>query len=76
MQLPFMTDVNNVIFIGSNGVGKSTIAQNLAYQAALQGYSVLFTSAANMLNDLAAQHEEICGKSANLDWLMSKVNAA
>lgn len=31
------------------------IAQNLAYQAAFQGYSVLFTSAASMLNDLAAQ---------------------
>jgi DNA replication protein DnaC len=59
MQLQFITDVSNVILIGSNGVGKSTIAQNLAYQAALQGYSVLFTSAANMLNDLAALDGDI-----------------
>ena len=55
MQLDFITDASNIIFIGSNGVGKSTIAQNLGYQAVMQGYTVLFTSAANMLNDLAAQ---------------------
>jgi len=54
-QLQFISEAGNVIFIGSNGVGKSMIAQNLAYQAAFQGYSVLFTSAASMLNDLAAQ---------------------
>jgi DNA replication protein DnaC len=55
MQLDFIDDVNNIILIGSNGVGKSTVAQNLGYQAVLEGHTVLFTSAANMLNDLAAQ---------------------
>jgi DNA replication protein DnaC len=55
MQLDFMNDASNIILIGSNGVGKSTIAQNVAYQAVMQGYTVLFTSAAHMLNDLAAQ---------------------
>jgi len=55
MQLDFIKKAINLIFMGSNGVGKSTIAQNLAYQAVIQGYSVLYTSAANMLNDLAAQ---------------------
>jgi DNA replication protein DnaC len=55
MQLHFIDDASNVILIGSNGVGKSTIAQNLAYQTAIQGHSALFTRAANMLNDLAAQ---------------------
>ena len=55
MQLDFLTTANNIILLGSNGVGKSTIAQNLAYAAVMQGYTVLFTSAANMLNDLAAQ---------------------
>jgi len=62
MQLDFINEVTNIIFLGSNGVGKSTIAQNLAYQAALQGHSVLFTSAANMLNDLAAQDGDMALK--------------
>jgi len=62
MQLDFINDATNIIFLGSNGVGKSTIAQNLAYQAALQGHSVLFTSAATMLNDLAAQDGDMALK--------------
>lgn len=55
MQLGFVNEASNVILMGSNGVGKSTLAQNLGYKAVMQGYTVLFTSAANMLNDLAAQ---------------------
>ncbi|NOR42848.1 MAG: hypothetical protein GQ572_05880 [Gammaproteobacteria bacterium] len=49
MQLDFLTDTSNIILIGSNGVGKSTIAQNLGYQAVMQGHTVVFTTAANML---------------------------
>jgi DNA replication protein DnaC len=55
MQLDFITEASNIIILGSNGVGKSTIAQNLGYKAVMQGHTVLFTTAANMLNDLAAQ---------------------
>ena len=55
MQLDFLTEASNIIILGSNGVGKSTIAQNLGYKAVMQGYTVIFTTAANMLNDLAAQ---------------------
>lgn len=55
MQLEFLSDASNIIFMGGNGVGKSTLAQNLGYQAVMQGYTVLFTLAANMLNELAAQ---------------------
>jgi len=55
MQLDFLSTASNIILLGSNGVGKSTIAQNIAYQAVMQGHTVLFTTAANMLNDLAAQ---------------------
>lgn len=55
MQLEFLSDASNIIFMGGNGVGKSTLAQNLGYKAVMQGYTVLFTLAANMLNELAAQ---------------------
>ena len=55
MQLDFLLDNINPIIIGSNGVGKSTIAQNIGYQAVMQGHTVIFTSAATMLNELASQ---------------------
>ncbi len=55
MQLEFIDDTTNLILVGPNGLGKSTIAQNLAYQAIQHGHSAIFVNAANMLGDLAAQ---------------------
>ena len=55
MQLGFINVASNIILIGSNGVGKSTVAQNIGYQAVMQGHTVLFATAANMLSDLAVQ---------------------
>jgi len=54
MQLGFMQDATNLILCGPNGVGKSTIACNVTHQAILHGYTALFTTAAGMLNELAA----------------------
>jgi len=55
MTLAFMDTATNVILVGPNGVGKSTLAQNLAHRAVLAGHSARFVTAARMLNDLAAQ---------------------
>jgi DNA replication protein DnaC len=55
MHLEFIANATNVILVGPNGVGKSTIAQNLAYQAVMQGYTALFIDAAQMLGDLSSQ---------------------
>jgi DNA replication protein DnaC len=55
MQLDFIKEITNIILCGPNGVGKSTIAKNIGYQAAMRGFTVLFTTAAQMLNDLASQ---------------------
>jgi DNA replication protein DnaC len=55
MQLSFIKEATNIILCGPNGVGKSTIARNIAYHSVLQGNTVLFTTAGNMLNELAAQ---------------------
>jgi DNA replication protein DnaC len=54
MSLAFLNDATNVVFIGPNGVGKSTLAQNVAHQALIQGHTVLFRSASEMLGELAA----------------------
>ena len=55
MDLSFIEQATNLILLGPNGVGKSTIAKNIAHQAVLSGHRVLFTTAADMLNDLAAK---------------------
>jgi DNA replication protein DnaC len=54
MTLEFFKDATNLILIGPNGVGKTTLAKNIAYQALIRGHTVLFTSAGEMLSDLAA----------------------
>ena len=54
-SLRFLEEGANVILVGPNGVGKSLIAKNLAHQALRAGYTVLFVTASEMLNDLAAQ---------------------
>jgi DNA replication protein DnaC len=54
MQLDFTKDATNPILCGPNGVGKTTIARNIAHQAVLKGSTVVFTTAAQMLNELAA----------------------
>ena len=54
MALDFLNDATNVVLIGQNGVGKSTIAQNIAHQALIHGHTVLFTSAGQLLGDLSA----------------------
>lgn len=54
MTLEFVKEKSNVVLIGPNGVGKSTLALNLAYQALIQGHTALFATAGQMLGELAA----------------------
>src|SRR6516162_8823418 len=54
MALDFLKDATNAILVGPNGVGKSTLARNIAHQALIHGHTVLFTSAGQLLGDLAA----------------------
>ena len=54
MTLEFLKDATNAVLVGPNGVGKSTLAQNIAHQALIQGHTVLFTSAGQLLGDLCA----------------------
>lgn len=54
MTLDFLNDATNVVLVGPNGIGKSTLAQNIAHQAVIHGHTVMFTSAGQMLGDLSA----------------------
>jgi DNA replication protein DnaC len=53
-RLAFIKEKTNVIFMGGVGLGKTHLAAALGYAACLQGYSVLFASAIDMINSLAA----------------------
>ena len=53
MSLDFLSSATNAILVGPAGVGKTTIAQNIAHQAVLQGKTVLLTTAGQLLGDLA-----------------------
>jgi DNA replication protein DnaC len=50
--LDFMNDKSNVILIGTNGLGKTMIAQNLAQAALMKGIKTRFIKASEMLNEL------------------------
>lgn len=54
MSLDFLKDATNAVLVGPNGVGKSMLARNIAYQALIHGHTVLFTSSGQLLGDLAS----------------------
>ncbi len=54
MTLDFVKESANAVLVGPNGVGKTTLARNLAHQALVRGHTVLFTSAGQLLGELAA----------------------
>lgn len=54
MTLQFLHSASNAILVGPSGVGKTTIAQNIAHQAVLQGHTVMFTTAGKLLGELAS----------------------
>ena len=59
MGLEFLEEAANVVLVGPNGVGKSTIAANIAHRAVLEGHTVRFATAASILGELAAIDSDI-----------------
>jgi DNA replication protein DnaC len=53
-RLRFIEEKGNVIFMANVGLGKSHLSIALGHAACLRGYSVLFTTAVNIINSLSA----------------------
>jgi len=55
LDLDFVAKGHNILLRGPSGVGKSTLAQNLALRAIERGHTVRFSTLAAMLADLLRQ---------------------
>jgi len=58
LALDFLREGRNMVLIGSNGVGKTMIAKNVAHAAVQAGFSVVFRSAADLIDDLSCDSPE------------------
>ena len=59
----------NVVFLGNVGVGKTHLATALGYAACLEGHSVLFAGAIEVINDLQAAQKNGALKGALKKYL-------
>ena len=65
MRLEFIEEKRNLILLGTNGLGKTTIAQNLGYHAAMAGKSVMFRLAADIVSDLSCDSPQLRRRKLN-----------
>lgn len=57
-RLGFIKEKGNVIFLGTVGLGKTHLATALGYAACLEGHSVLFANAIQVINELSAAQQQ------------------
>jgi DNA replication protein DnaC len=55
VEADFVDDAENLVLIGTPGLGKTMIAKNIIHNAIHKGHTALFIEAAQMLTDLNAQ---------------------
>ncbi len=56
--LTFIERAENIVFLGPSGVGKSHLAQALAYRAVMAGIKTRFITAADLMLQLATAHKQ------------------
>jgi DNA replication protein DnaC len=54
LDMAFIQQKKDIIFIGNTGLGKSFLAKSIAYTATQAGVGTLFTTAMDMINHLSA----------------------
>ena len=57
-SLAFVHDATNIVLVGPNGIGKTMLIKNLLHHAVLNGFTARFTTASDMLHELAAQDSD------------------
>ena len=72
-RLDFLAQKANVIFLGNVGLGKSHLASALGYAACLEGHSVLFAKAIEVVNDLSAAQKKITLKTELKKYLRPRM---
>ena len=55
LALDFLTRADNVVLVGTQGLGKTMLAKNLVHEAILAGHAGLFITASDLLLDLNGQ---------------------
>ncbi|MCK5796697.1 MAG: IS21-like element helper ATPase IstB [Deltaproteobacteria bacterium] len=55
LHLDFLETEGNIVLAAAQGLGKTMIAKNIAYQAVLAGHATRFVTASELLLDLASQ---------------------
>jgi DNA replication protein DnaC len=72
-RLQFLDQHANAIFLGTVGLGKTHLATALGYAACLEGHSVLFANAINVINQLSAAQKCSRLKSELRKYLLPRV---
>ena len=57
-ELNFISEAQNILFLGGQGLGKTHLLLSLAHEACLQGYTTLFITAAQLGNQLVESQSE------------------
>jgi DNA replication protein DnaC len=65
LTLDFLQESRNLILLGRNGLGKTMIAKNIAYAAVMAGYSVLFRTAADIIEHLQCDSPQLRRRRIN-----------
>lgn len=54
LRLSFMERTGNIVLVAAQGLGKTMLAKNIAYNAVVAGHNTRFVTASDLLLDLAA----------------------
>jgi DNA replication protein DnaC len=73
LRLEFLAQQANVIFLGTVGLGKTHLATALGYAACLEGHSVLFANAIDVINHLSAAQKKSTLKSELQKYLRPRL---